>query len=177
MSDDGDGGQGDVRRQRKRHVKIRTATVSDARIIAQLLQELAAHDGHSDECKITEKDIVRFGFCEDPYFEVLIVEEDESPVGLALFFMTFTIWHASPCLFLSDLYVKEQCRGLGIGKEIFSKLAEIAVERGCSRMEWQVLDQAQAIKFYEQMGSEKVDEFHTYRLSGSRLKHLAGTND
>ena len=93
---------------------FRNAKPEDAATIARFLRELAEHDGHGDECHITVDDILQFGFSKQPKFEVTLVEVDGKPQGLALYFMTFSIWAVSPCLFISDLYVTEQCRGLGL---------------------------------------------------------------
>lgn len=152
---------------------FRNARPEDAAIVARFLHELAAHDGHGDECHITADDIIQFGFSAAPKFEVTLVEVDGEPQGLALYFMTFSIWAVSPCLFISDLYVSERCRGLGIGRQLFSHLSAMASERGCSRMEWQVLYEADAVEFYKSMGGKVVEGFHTYRLEGKSLEMLA----
>jgi len=152
---------------------FRNASREDAPVIARFLHELAEHDGHQDECHITADDIVRFGFSENPKFEVTLVEIDGEPQGLALYFMTFSIWAVSPCLFISDLYVSERCRGLGVGRKLFSHLSAVAIERGCNRMDWQVLHDADAVKFYKSMGGKAVEGFHNYRLEGQYLETLA----
>lgn len=152
---------------------FRNARPEDAPTITRFLRELAEHDGHGDECHITVDDIVQFGFSDNPKFEVTLVEVDGEPQGLALYFMTFSIWAVSPCLFISDLYVTEQCRGLGIGRKLFSYLAAEAKERGCKRMEWQVLHEADAVQFYKSMGGKVVDGFHNYRVEGNFLDSLA----
>ena len=84
--------------------------------------------------------------------------------------MTFSIWAVSPCLFVSDLYISERCRGLGIGRQLFSHLSAVARDRGCDRMEWQVLYEADAVEFYKNMGGKIVEGFHTYRLEGKCLE-------
>lgn len=152
---------------------FRNARREDAPVITRFLHELAEHDGHGDECHITVDDIIQFGFSENPKFEVTLVEVDGEPQGLALCFMTFSIWAVSPCLFISDLYVSERCRGLGIGRKLFSHLSAVARKRGCERMEWQVLHEADAVEFYKSMGGKEVEGFHTYRLDGKCLEVLA----
>ncbi len=143
---------------------FRNARCEDAPIIAKFLHELADHDGHGDECHITAGEIIRFGFSENPKFEVILIEIEGEAQGLALYFMTFSIWAVSPCLFVSDLYISERCRGLGIGRQLFSHLSAVAKDRGCDRMEWQVLHEADAVEFYKNMGGKIVEGFHTYRL-------------
>jgi len=160
---------------RKQDLSIRSASIEDACIIKQFLHELAAHDGHGDECLISENDLIRFAFSEKPSFEILLVEIDGRPVGMALFFLTFSIWHATPCLFLSDLYVVEKIRGRGVGRAIFSRLARIAVQRGCNILEWQTLTGSDAVKFYEGLGGKAVKGFQNFRIENAALKILAGT--
>ena len=154
-------------------VLIRSAEMKDAPVITNFLHLLAEHDGHGDQCQITEEQIIRFGFSPDRCFETLIIEVNNEPQGLALFYMTFSVWNASPVLFLSDLYVNENCRGLGLGQKLFAALAKTAMERGCNRMEWQVLPEAAAVGFYKSFGARRVDDFHIYRLDGDNLKGLA----
>lgn len=156
---------------------FRNAKPADAPIISKFLHELAEHDGHGDECHITVNDVIRFGFSEHPKFEVTLIEVEGEPQGLALYFMTFSIWAVSPCLFISDLYVTERCRGLGIGRKLFSYLAAEAKERGCNRMEWQVLHEADAIEFYKSMGGKAVEGFHNYRVEAEYLETLAASAD
>ncbi len=157
-------------------ITIRKANEADVKTITKFLHKLAKHDGHEDQCHITEKEILRFGFSPKKCFDVIIIEVDEVPQGIALYFMTFTVWQASRVLFLSDLYVNAECRGLGLGKKLFSALAKIAVEQGCSRMDWQVLPEAEAAGFYRGLGAQKIDDFHTYRLEAGGLKDLSKTD-
>ncbi|WP_321390152.1 GNAT family N-acetyltransferase [Emcibacter sp.] len=154
-------------------ISIRPAVMNDASIITTFLHRLAEHDGHGDQCHITEEQITRFGFSPEKCFDTLIIEVNDEPQGLALFYMTFSVWNASPILFLSDLYVNENCRGLGLGQKLFAALAKTAMKRGCKRMEWQVLPEAAAVGFYKSFGARRVDDFHIYRLDGDNLKNLA----
>ncbi len=154
-------------------INIRNAEAEDASTISRFLHLLAEHDGHGDQCHITETDIHRYGFSPEKCFEVIILEVNDIPQGLALYFMTFSAWQASRILFLSDLFVSADCRGLGLGKKLFSALAKIALDQECCRMDWQVLPGAEATGFYQSLGAQKVEDFLTYSLEADGLKDLS----
>ena len=105
----------------------------------------------------------------------MIAEDDGEPVGFALFFHTFSTFLAQPGLYLEDLFVVPEHRGGGIGRALLERLARVAVERGCGRLEWAVLDWNQdAIRFYERLGAKPNSEWTVYRLTGEPLRALAG---
>ncbi len=99
---------------------------------------------------------------------------DGVPAGFALFFHNYSTWLARPGLYLEDLFVLPECRGHGVGAALLARLARIAVERGCGRMEWAVLDWNEpAIGFYRALGAVPMDEWTTYRVTGQALESLA----
>ena len=113
-------------------------------------------------------------FSATPAAEALIAENDGSPVGLALFFHNFSTWTGWRGLYLEDLYVTPAARGQGVGKALLKHLAALAVERGCTRFEWQVLTwNTPAIDFYQAMDAEVMEEWRTCRVSGEALTRLA----
>jgi GNAT superfamily N-acetyltransferase len=113
-------------------------------------------------------------FGERPYAEVLIGEEDGAPVGFALFFHNFSTFLGRPGIYLEDLFVRPEHRGKGYGRELLQRLAEIAVERDCGRLEWAVLDWNEpAIGFYRKLGARPNDDWTVYRLAGDALRDLA----
>jgi GNAT superfamily N-acetyltransferase len=106
---------------------------------------------------------------------VLLVEDDEGVQGFALFFHNFSTWEGRPGIYLEDLFVRPAARGKGYGRALLARLAALALERGCARLEWAVLDWNEpAIGFYRALGAVSLDEWTTYRLSGAALQELAG---
>ena len=109
-----------------------------------------------------------------PYAEVLIGEIDGVPQGFALFFHNFSTFEGRPGIYLEDLFVRPDARGSGLGKALLGKLAALAVERDCARLEWSVLDwNAPAIHFYKALGASPMDEWTIFRVDGSALTELA----
>jgi len=154
---------------------LRPATRGDAAAIVDLIRGLAVYEREPDAATVTEADILRDGFGERPVFEVAIGEWKGEPVGFALFFPNYSTWQGRPGLYLEDLFVRESHRGLGIGKALLVHLARLAVERGCGRFVWQVLDwNRPAIDFYEALGARHLKEWQTMRVEGEALRRLAG---
>ncbi len=154
---------------------IRFATPADVPVILHLVRELAIYERALDKVVATEALLHDAMFAATPAAEALIAEVDGAPVGLALFFHNFSTWTGWRGLYLEDLYVTPEARGLGIGKALLQQLAAIAVERGCARFEWQVLTwNTPAIDFYRAMGAELMEEWRTCRVSGEALARLAG---
>ncbi|OYU02291.1 MAG: N-acetyltransferase [Sphingomonadaceae bacterium PASS1] len=109
-----------------------------------------------------------------PYAEVLIGEIDRTPQGFALFFHNFSTFEGRPGIYLEDLFVRPDARGSGLGKALLGKLAALAVERDCARLEWSVLDwNTPAIDFYKALGARPMDEWTVYRVDGDALTGLA----
>jgi GNAT superfamily N-acetyltransferase len=145
---------------------IRHARETDVPTIHQLIKGLAEYERLADEAVATEDDIRAALFGARPFAEVLLAEESGEPVGFALFFHNFSTFVGRPGLYLEDLFVLPAWRGRGIGRDLLEHLKAIAVERGCGRMEWSVLDwNRTAIGFYERMGAEVMEGWRICRLT------------
>jgi len=154
--------------------KIREANESDVPLILQFIRDLAEYEKLAHVVVATEAQLRATLFGSSRYAEVIIAEEDETPAGFALFFHNYSTFLAQPGIYLEDLFVKPEYRGRGYGKALLARLARIARERKCGRVEWAVLDWNEpSIKFYESLGARKMDEWHTFRLTGPALERLA----
>jgi GNAT superfamily N-acetyltransferase len=154
---------------------IRSATVRDVPLIAQLIRELAEYERAPQEAIATEDGLREVLFGAEPAAHVLIAEANEQAVGFAIYFFNFSTWLGRPGLYLEDLFVRPQARGKGYGFALLRQLAQIASERGCGRMEWAVLDWNEpAIDFYKKLGAEPMDEWTVYRLRADGISRLAG---
>lgn len=152
---------------------IRAAVAADAPIILRLIRGLAEYERAADELAIGEAELLRDGFGSRPAYECLIAELDQEPVGLALFFPIYSTWKG-PSIHLEDLFVLPPARGLGIGKTLLKRVASIARERGCARLQWDVLDWNQpAIDFYQSLGAAFMTEWRIMRVTGPALESLA----
>jgi GNAT superfamily N-acetyltransferase len=154
---------------------IRSARPDDIAEIAALIRALADYERLADAVVFDEDTLGRFLFGERAYAEVLLADEDGEIAGFALFFHNFSTFLGKPGIYLEDLFVKPVHRGKGFGKALLVRLAELAVERDCGRVEWSVLDWNEpSIEFYRSLGAEPVDGWTTYRLSGRSLTGLTG---
>ena len=154
---------------------IRPGEPADVGVIAELIRELAVFEKLEDEVTMTEERLRAALFGDRRYAETLIAEQDGQAAGFALFFHNFSTFLAQPGIYLEDLFVKPEHRSLGIGRALLERLARIAVERGCGRLEWAVLHwNAEAIKFYERLGARPNSDWIVYRLTGEGLHRLAG---
>lgn len=152
---------------------IRSATANDLPTIAQLIRDLAEYEKLAHDVVFTEEALREHLFGERPYAEVLIAEEQGVSVGFALFFHNFSTFLGQPGIYLEDLFVKPAYRGQGHGKQLLAALAQLAVERGCGRLEWSVLDwNTSAIGFYESLGAKPNSEWTVYRLTGEALQRF-----
>lgn len=162
-------------------IQIRPAREEDCAEILQLVKELAAFEELSDQVRVTEEDLRRDGFGSSPRFECLLAETYEgsgaSPivVGLALFFLTYSTFAGRPGLYLEDIYVRETARGFGVGRQLLTRLAAIACERDCPRLDLSVLHWNPARSFYEKLGFRHQSDWLPYRLEGDYLQALADT--
>jgi GNAT superfamily N-acetyltransferase len=153
---------------------IRPATRADVSTILGFIRALATYERAPDAVVATEADLERDGFGEQPYYWCLIAELGGEPAGFAFYFFDYSTWLGRPGIYLEDIFVHPEFRGLGIGKALLQRVAAIALEKGCARLKWQVLDwNTPAIDFYRGMGAEFVDEWRNVRLSGEALKRLA----
>ena len=153
---------------------IRPASPEDCPAIANLIRELAVYEKLADEAKASADDIRRSLFGPRVYAECLIVDDGGEAVGFALFFHTFSTFRGRPGIYLEDLFVRPSHRGIGLGKSLLRELARLAADRGCSRLEWAVLDWNEpAIGFYRAIGARPMEEWSVYRLDGEALERLA----
>jgi len=153
---------------------IRFANETDTPVILGFIRALAAYERLEHECRADEDGLRAHLFGPKPYAEVLLIEDDGAAHGFALFFHNFSTFLAKPGIYLEDLFVDPAQRGKGYGKALLVKLAEIAVERGCGRLEWSVLDWNQpSIDFYLSLGARPMEEWTIYRLEGRSLETLA----
>lgn len=155
-------------------LSLRSAEESDVTLIAEFVRELAEYERLSDAVTATEADYRSTLFQEPRRAEVIIAELRGQPVAFALFFHNYSTFLAKPGLYLEDLFVKPEFRGRGYGGVILSYLAQLALDRGCGRFEWSVLDWNEpAIKFYKSLGAELLTDWTGNRVTGKALEALA----
>jgi GNAT superfamily N-acetyltransferase len=161
-----------------RMLNMRNAGVDDIPLILQFIRELAEYEKAPEQAVATAEDLRRDGFAGNPKFRALIAEWLGKPAGFALFFYHYSTWMGRPTLFLEDLFVRPRFRAKGIGKALLLRLAKMAVDEGCGRFEWQVLDwNTPAIEFYQSLGAIVMKEWLTMRVSGEDLARLAGREE
>jgi GNAT superfamily N-acetyltransferase len=155
---------------------IRAATSADAALILDFVRDLAVYEREPDAVKIGADQLRRDGFPTDGgerYFDCLIAEEDGQAAGIALFFPVYSTWRGR-CLHLEDLFVRPQFRGRGVGKALLMRVAAIAVERGCAKLFWHVLDWNEpAIEFYKSLGATPLGEWTRMQLVDDALAAVA----
>lgn len=155
------------------NLRIRGAGRADCRLILTLIGELAEYERLAHEVVANESLLAEHLFGERPAAEVLIAEIGGEAAGFALFFTSFSTFLGRPGLYLEDLYVRPAQRGQGVGAALLQTVARLALERGCGRLEWSVLDwNTPAIGFYRALGAEPMDEWTTYRVTGAALERL-----
>ncbi|MDH5830958.1 GNAT family N-acetyltransferase [Luteimonas sp. M1R5S18] len=155
-------------------VSIRPARRDDVPVILALIRALAEYERLADQCRADAPSLEATLFGERPAAEVLIAEVGGAAAGFALFFHNYSTFLARPGLYLEDLFVQPEHRGLGVGRRLMAALARIAVARGCGRFEWSVLDwNAPAIGFYRRLGAIGMDGWTVQRVSGEALQRLA----
>lgn len=153
--------------------QFRFANEDDLSLILEFIRDLAEYEKMLDEVIATEELLDEWIF-DKKIAEVIFVLENEKEVGFALFFHNFSTFLGKAGIYLEDLYVKPQYRGKGYGKALIKKLASIAVERGCGRLEWSCLDwNKPSIDFYLSLGAEPMSDWTVFRVAGSTLENLA----
>jgi GNAT superfamily N-acetyltransferase len=156
-------------------IRIVPATRADAGLILTFIRELADYEKRLHLVSATTQQLEATLFCDRPAAEVLIASLADEPMGFALFFQNYSTFLAQPGIYLEDLYVRPQARGSGVGRALLSRLARIARERDCGRVEWAVLEWNQpAIDFYKKLGATAMSDWRIFRLSGEALSRLAG---
>ena len=153
---------------------IRPATADDVPVILELIRALAVYEKLEADVVIAPDDLREHLFGQRPFAECLMAEDGGAVVGFALFFHNYSTFRGKPGIYLEDLFVRPERRGFGHGKALFASLARLAVERGCARLEWAVLDWNEpSIAFYEALGAKAMDDWTTYRLTDGALARLA----
>lgn len=156
---------------------LRPATAADVPVILGLIRELATYEKEPQAVVATEASLLRDGFGERPLFQVTMAEWEGTPAGFAFWFLSYSTWRGQPTLFLEDLFVVPEARGKGIGKALMKFLARTALDQGCARFMWNVLDWNQpSIDFYESLGAKVLREWLSVRLDGEALERLAGSS-
>jgi GNAT superfamily N-acetyltransferase len=155
-------------------VRIRAATPEDIPEILSLIRELAEYEKEPQAAVATAADLMRDGFTEPKRFHCLIAEEHGVVAGFALYFYNYSTWRGHAGIYLEDLFVRPAHRGKGAGKALLAAVAAVAVQEGCPRLEWAVLDwNKPAIDFYESVGAAALREWTTMRMSGDALDALS----
>ena len=155
-------------------LSIKLATKDDLPLILAFIKELAEYERLANEVVATEDILAETLFGKRPSAEVVFANFDDQPVGYALFFHSFSTFLGRPGIYLEDLYVRPTMRGKGIGKALLVHLAKLAMDRGCGRLEWAVLNwNESAIRFYKSLGAQPMDTWTVYRLAGNSLSELA----
>lgn len=158
------------------NLKIREATVDDAKLILHFIVELAIYEKAEHEVLASVADIQKTVFGENSIAHALICELDDAPIGFAVYFYNYSTWLGKNGLYLEDLYVTPEHRGVGAGKALLQHMAKIAVQEDCGRFEWRVLDWNEpSIKFYQSIGALPQDEWIGYRLDGQALLDFSNT--
>lgn len=155
---------------------LRRAVGSDLDTIIELIHALADYEREPDAVVLEREELRQHLFGPRPYAEVILAETDAGEsAGFALFFHNFSTWKGKPGIYLEDLFVRPELRGAGYGKALLVELARLAVERGCARLEWSVLDWNEpSIQFYKALGAQPMDEWTVFRVTGEALEGLAG---
>ena len=155
-------------------IAIRPATPSDVSTILGFIRELALYEREPDAVLATEADLLRDGFGPTPRFTAVIADYEGAPAGFALYFTSYSTWRGHHGIRLEDLYVTPSLRGKGIGKALLSHVARVAVDQGCPRYEWDVLEwNAPAIAVYERSGARILTEWRIMRVDDEALQALA----
>ena len=155
--------------------RLRSAVRADVPEVLRLIKALAEYEKLSHEVVATESALTQTLFGDKPAAEVLLAEDGGRAVGFALFFQNYSTFLGKPGIYLEDLFVEPASRGQGLGKQLLQAIARLAVERGCGRFEWAVLDWNEpAIGFYKSLGAKPMADWTVMRLTGEALKKLAG---
>ena len=158
------------------HVRIEPATIQDVPLILQFIRELAEYEQLANSCVATEDDLRANLFGPDAIAHAVIAYAGTEPAGFALYFFSFSTFLAKPGLYLEDLFVKPTWRKRGIGRTLLAHLARVAVDRGCGRMEWSVLNWNElALRVYQGIGAQPMSEWTVQRLTAGALTSLAAT--
>jgi GNAT superfamily N-acetyltransferase len=162
----------------KSAITISPATEADVPVILSFIRALAEYEKLSAQCVATEEGLRATLFGKRPYAEALIARVDGVPVGQAIFFHNYSTFLARPGMYIEDIFVLPEHRGRGAGKALLRRVAEIARERNCGRLEWSVLDwNTPAIEFYERCGADVMPDWRSCRMSEGQLKAFTGGSE
>ena len=154
--------------------RLEPVTEEDIPLLLNLIRGLAEYERLADSVTANEERLRVSLFGKRPYAEAIIAYEDDKPVGYAIYYFTYSSFQALPGLYLEDLFVLPDARGSGIGRRLLGYLAKKAVELGCCRIEWAVLNWNEpAVRFYEGLGAEPMNEWTVYRLSREKLEEMS----
>ena len=154
--------------------RLEQATERDLPTILRFIKELAEYEKLSHQVVATEEGLRQCFFGPRPAAEAVLAYAGDEPVGFAIYFQTFSTFLGQPGIYLEDLYVTPACRGRGLGRRLMAHVARVAVERGCGRMEWSVLDWNElALGVYRKLGATPMAEWTVQRLTGPALRDLA----
>lgn len=155
-------------------VALRPATPADVELIYALIVELATYERAPDEVTGTPELLHEALFGVDPSAEAIVAELDREPAGFAVFHGTFSTWECRPGIWLEDLYVRPALRSAGIGAHLVEAVARVAAQRGCTRLEWNVLNWNEpALGFYARLGAQRLSDWELHRLDGEALRRVA----
>lgn len=155
-------------------IHVRPATTEDAAVIVDLVRELAVYEKQPlSVVKLTEADVLRDGYGVERRFEVLLAELDGAVEGFALLFPNYSTWEGRAGIYIEDLFVRERARGRGLGRRLLAAVAALAVERGCLRIDLNVLDWNPTRAFYHRIGVAHLSGWLPYRMSGEAIVKLA----
>lgn len=155
---------------------LRPATEADVSLILRFIKELGAYERLAHEVTATEAGLRESLFGPRPAAEVVIAYAGDEPAGFAVYFHTFSTFLGQRGLYLEDLFVVPRWRGHGLGRRLLAYVARVAVERGCGRMEWSVLDWNElALGVYRKIGARSMDDWTVQRLTGEALRDLASS--
>ncbi|CAM1359650.1 GNAT family acetyltransferase [Tenacibaculum litopenaei] len=158
--------------------QIRPGKASDARAILDLIIELAVFEKLPNEVELTEADLLRDGFSDQPKFKTFVAEEaDGTIIGMTLFYERYSTWKGK-IIHLEDLMVTQQKRGVGAGKALYTAVLKYAYEQGCKRVSWEVLDwNTSAINFYKSTGANVLDGWQVVQMNEKNLVEFVGTEN
>ena len=155
-------------------LSIRAARPGDEAVVARFIRDLARYEQLEHQLDLDEARLAVHLFGPTPACGALLAERDGEPVGFALFFTSYSTFRTAPCLWLEDLFVSPEHRGAGAGLALLRAVAAVAIERGCPRLDWAVLDWNRlAIDFYERQGAELLADWRVCRLHGGALRRVA----
>lgn len=157
--------------------RIRPATAADVPDMVRLVHDLAAYERAPEQCVLTDEMLHERLFGTQPALYAHVAEADGAVVGTAIWFLNFSTWDGVHGIHLEDLYVDPAQRGSGLGKALLTELARVCVERGYSRLQWQVLDwNTPSIEFYRSLGAVDLEDWRTYRLSEEALQAVGSVS-